>query len=66
MSTFARLSASCFVPLPWRTPSRTVVPAGPLISAVDSSDVLPASERPSTLTITFPGFSPPSFAGELS
>ena len=66
MSTFARLSVSCLTPLPSRTPSFTVLPAGPLISPVDSSEVFPASERPLTLTMTSPGFRPPSFAGESS
>ena len=66
MSTLARSSVSVLVPSPSRTSSFTVVPAGPLISAVASSDVFPASDLPLTLTITSPGFRPPSFAGELS
>ena len=65
MSTLARLSVSaCAVAL--AQPSVTVVPAGPLISAVDSSEVLPASDLPLTLTMTSPAFRPPSLAGEPS
>ena len=65
MSTFARFELE---PLACRrgTPSVTVVPAGPLISSVASSEVLPASDLPLTLTIRSPGFRPPSFAGESS
>ena len=48
------------------TSSVTEVPARPLISAVDSSDVLPASDLPLTLTIRSPTFSPPCLAGEPS
>ncbi len=63
MSTFARLSVSVRPSLSFIW---TVEPDGPLISAVDWSDVLPASDLPLTATITSPSFRPPSFAGESS
>ena len=63
MSTLARSSVTR---RPSRSLSLTVEPAGPLISAVDSSEVLPASERPLTSTMMSPTFSPPSLAGESS
>ena len=46
--------------------SVTGVPAGPLISVVACSDVLPASECPSTAVITSPVRIPPRWAGEPS
>jgi hypothetical protein len=51
---------------PERTVSRTDVPAGPLIRAVDSSELCPAIERPFTWVMTSPGRSPPRSAGEPS
>ena len=44
----------------------TVVPAGPLISVVACSEVLPASDSPSTAVITSPVLMPPRWAGEPS
>ena len=63
MSTLARFIVSL---RPSLSPSVTDEPAGPLISAVDWSDVLPASDLPLTETMMSPTFRPPDFAGESS
>ena len=44
----------------------TGVPAGPLIRVVDSSELEPAIDLPSTWVMTSPGFRPPLSAGEPS
>jgi hypothetical protein len=49
-----------------RTVSVTVVPAGPLMSATASSEVIPSSDRPSTATIRSPLRRPARSAGEPS
>ena len=66
ISTSARLSVSSRSSLPVRTVSLTSVPAGPLIRVVDSSELAPAIERPSTSVMMSPFLSPPSAAGEPS
>ena len=63
MSTLARFIVSL---RPSLSPSVTGEPAGPLISAVDWSDVLPASDLPLTKAMMSPTFSPPALAGESS
>ncbi len=63
MSTLARLSVSV---RPLLSLSVTSLPAGPLISAVDSSEFFPFKDFPLAETITSPSFRPPSLAGEPS
>jgi len=63
ISTLARLSLSV---RPLLRPSVTSVPAGPLMSVVDSWELLPLSDMPLTLVMTSPRLSPPSLAGEPS
>jgi hypothetical protein len=64
ISTSARSRSSSRVSPFERTVSRTDEPAGPLILVVDSSELSPAIDRPSTWVITSPGFNPPRSAGE--